>query len=63
MKILDREKFPLLIDWADQFCNEYAVKEVMPETDKLVEFSRMMIARMKAESLANWRKYIIIQDN
>ena len=53
IKILDGEKFPLLTDWADRFCNEDAVKEVMPETYKLVEFARMMIARMKAASPAN----------
>ena len=53
MKILDGEKFPLLTDWDDRFCSEDAMKEVMPKTDKLVEFTRMLIARMKAASPAN----------
>ena len=41
-KILDGEKLPQLTDWADRFCAEEAVKGVMPETDKLLEFAAAM---------------------
>ncbi|CAA7395318.1 unnamed protein product [Spirodela intermedia] len=52
LKILDGDKFPQLTAWADRFCAEEAVKGVMPETDKLLEFAAAMIARMKAASSA-----------
>ena len=52
VKILDGEKFPGLTAWADGFCAEEAVKEVMPETEKMVEFAKGMLATIRAASAA-----------
>lgn len=48
VKLLDEAKTPKLVGWAERFCSHDAVKEVMPETDKLVEFAKMLRARFKA---------------
>ncbi|XP_078433271.1 glutathione S-transferase U17-like [Wolffia australiana] len=48
LTILDETKCPQLSAWAVRFCAEEAVKEVMPETDKLAEFAKGLIARQKA---------------
>lgn len=45
---LDEAKTPQLAAWAERFCADEAVKEVMPETERLVEFCKMMQARWKA---------------
>ncbi|RWW39081.1 hypothetical protein BHE74_00055619, partial [Ensete ventricosum] len=37
LKLLDEEKTPLLAVWAERFCAHEAVKEVMPETEKLMD--------------------------
>uniref|UniRef100_B3TLQ9 glutathione transferase n=1 Tax=Elaeis guineensis var. tenera TaxID=51953 RepID=B3TLQ9_ELAGV len=42
IKLLDKEKIPLLVGWAERFCSADAVKEVMPEADKLVEFAKLL---------------------
>uniref|UniRef100_A0A1D1XK32 Glutathione S-transferase n=1 Tax=Anthurium amnicola TaxID=1678845 RepID=A0A1D1XK32_9ARAE len=47
-KILDEAKTPQLAAWADRFCADEAVKEVMPETEKLVKFAKSMQASWKA---------------
>ncbi|KAJ1296520.1 hypothetical protein BS78_01G307500 [Paspalum vaginatum] len=39
IKVLDETKYPEITAWADRFCAHHAVKDVMPETDRLVEFS------------------------
>uniref|UniRef100_A0A1D1YPM8 Glutathione S-transferase n=1 Tax=Anthurium amnicola TaxID=1678845 RepID=A0A1D1YPM8_9ARAE len=52
-KILDEAKTPQLAAWADRFCADEAVKEVMPETEKLVEFAKAMQARWKAAAPSN----------
>ena len=39
IKLLEEAKYPEFTAWADRFCTHHAVKDVMPETDKLVEFS------------------------
>ena len=38
VKLLDEAKTPGLVKWAERFCADGAVKGVMPETEKLVEF-------------------------
>ncbi|CAA7395315.1 unnamed protein product [Spirodela intermedia] len=52
LKILDGDKFPQLAAWADRFCAEEAVKGVMPETDKLAEFAKTLMMKLKAASPA-----------
>ena len=48
VKLLDKEKIPLLMGWAERFCSADAVKELIPEADKLVEFAKMVRARQNA---------------
>ncbi|KAF3776738.1 hypothetical protein EJ110_NYTH47523 [Nymphaea thermarum] len=40
VKLLHPSKTPKLVAWAESFCKDEAVKEVMPETDKLAEFAK-----------------------
>ncbi|KAJ4784090.1 Glutathione S-transferase [Rhynchospora pubera] len=47
IKFLDKKKIPSLVAWSERFCAHGAVKEVMPEADKLVEFIK---ARLSASS-------------
>lgn len=35
---LDETKTPRLVEWAERFCSAMAVKEVLPEAEKLAEF-------------------------
>ena len=46
LKLLDEAKTPGLVKWAERFCADGAVKGVMPETEKLVEFSKFLQAKM-----------------
>ncbi|OVA15349.1 Glutathione S-transferase [Macleaya cordata] len=46
MKMLDEAKVPGLAGWADRFCSDSAVKEVMPETEKLAEFAKLIFSAM-----------------
>ncbi|XP_075657493.1 glutathione S-transferase U17-like [Castanea sativa] len=47
VKLLDEAKTPGLVKWAEMFCADAAVKNVMPETEKLLEFSKVLAAKMK----------------
>ncbi|XP_023928718.1 glutathione S-transferase U17 [Quercus suber] len=47
VKLLDEAKTPGLVKWAERFCADAAVKSVMPETEKLLEFSKVVAAKMK----------------
>jgi glutathione S-transferase len=48
IKLIDETKTPGLFGWAERFGSNAAVKDVIPETDKLVELVKMMAARPKA---------------
>ncbi|KAL0421207.1 UNVERIFIED_CONTAM: Glutathione S-transferase U17 [Sesamum latifolium] len=48
LELLDRTKIPQLVKWADRFSSENAVKDVLPETEKLLELYRMIQALLKA---------------
>ncbi|KAG8500667.1 hypothetical protein CXB51_004349 [Gossypium anomalum] len=52
MKLLDEGKTPGLVKWADRFCSHAAVKDVMPDTDKLAEFGKFVIAKIRAAGAA-----------
>jgi len=41
MKLLDEATTPGLLKWSHKFCSAAAVKDVMPDTDKLVELAKM----------------------
>lgn len=47
VKLLDEAKTPGLVKWAERFCAHVAVKDVMPDTDKLAEFAKLL-AKFKA---------------
>lgn len=50
VKLLTEGKTPSLLKWADNFCSDAAVKDVMPDTEKLAEFGKMVIAKMRGGS-------------
>ena len=47
---LNQEKTPNLLAWAEKFCADDAVKDVMPEIEKLLEFAEIMKAKFQAEA-------------
>ncbi|KAL3751040.1 hypothetical protein ACJRO7_011937 [Eucalyptus globulus] len=48
LKLLDQAKVPGLAKWAERFCADSAVKGVMPETEKLAEFAKLIMAKFGA---------------
>ncbi|TYJ10523.1 hypothetical protein E1A91_A11G213300v1 [Gossypium mustelinum] len=48
IKLLNEINTPALLKWADRFCNDAAVKDVMPATEKLAEFAKMLRGRVRA---------------
>ncbi|KAJ4777308.1 Glutathione S-transferase [Rhynchospora pubera] len=46
IKILIKEKIPGLVAWSERFCAHDAVREVMPQTDKMVEFAKVLLSVM-----------------
>lgn len=48
VKLLDEAKVPGLSKWAERFCADDAVKGVMPETEKLAEIAKLIMAKFKA---------------
>ncbi|CAL5338678.1 unnamed protein product [Camellia sinensis] len=40
VKVLDIAKTPRLVEWAERFYSDEAVKNVIPETEKLMEFAK-----------------------
>ncbi|KAJ0974586.1 hypothetical protein J5N97_016551 [Dioscorea zingiberensis] len=53
-KLLQQELTPLLVAWAQCFCLHVAVKDVMPETDRLVEHAKRIRAwRIEAKATEN----------
>ncbi|PNT14470.1 hypothetical protein POPTR_010G032800v4 [Populus trichocarpa] len=49
VKLIDETKTPSLLKWATSFSSHPAVKDVLPETQKLVEFAKVL-AKFKAPS-------------
>ncbi|KAK9116931.1 hypothetical protein Sjap_015878 [Stephania japonica] len=41
VKLLDEERTPGLVGWAERFCSHEAVKDVIPETEKLIEVAKL----------------------
>jgi len=50
VKALDESKFPELTAWAERFYAHHAVRDVMPETDRLVQFNTYLIGVLKAKA-------------
>lgn len=42
LKLLDHARTPLLCAWAEKFCNNEAVRSVIPDTMKLAEFTEVI---------------------
>ncbi|XP_058212157.1 glutathione S-transferase U17-like [Rhododendron vialii] len=49
VKLLDEAKMPGLFGWAERFCSHGAVKDVVPETEKLFNVAKMITAIAKAQ--------------
>ncbi|CAL9214408.1 unnamed protein product [Arabidopsis halleri] len=47
-KFLDETKAPSLAKWAERFCDDPAVKPIMPEITKLAEFARKLFPKPQA---------------
>ncbi|XWS34924.1 hypothetical protein CRYUN_Cryun21dG0079100 [Craigia yunnanensis] len=47
INLLGEAKTPALFKWAHRFCSDAYVKDVMPETEKLAEFGKMIMAKMR----------------
>ncbi|CAL5384521.1 unnamed protein product [Camellia sinensis] len=45
VKVLDIAKMPHLVEWAERFCSDDAVKDVIPETEKLLEFAKVNLMK------------------
>ncbi|KAI8023678.1 Glutathione S-transferase U17 [Camellia lanceoleosa] len=45
VKVLDIAKTPRLVEWAERFCSDDAVKDVIPETEKLLEFAKVNLMK------------------
>ncbi|OMP00996.1 hypothetical protein CCACVL1_03210 [Corchorus capsularis] len=52
VEILSEAKTPALLKWADNFCSHPAVKDVLPETEQLVEFALVIAAKLRAAAAA-----------
>ncbi|CAN0924133.1 Glutathione S-transferase U17 [Linum grandiflorum] len=50
VKLLDEEKTPGLVKWSEKFAADPAVKDVLPETEKIVQFAKVLVAKLKAAS-------------
>ncbi|KAG5521094.1 hypothetical protein RHGRI_033600 [Rhododendron griersonianum] len=49
VKVLDKTKTPRLFGWAERFSSNAAVKDVLPEVEKLVEIAKFFAAKAKAQ--------------
>ncbi|KAI8527245.1 hypothetical protein RHMOL_Rhmol12G0060700 [Rhododendron molle] len=49
VKVLDETKTPRLFGWAERFSSNAAVKDVLPEVEKLVEIAKFFAAKAKAQ--------------
>ncbi|KAG5565444.1 hypothetical protein RHGRI_001360 [Rhododendron griersonianum] len=49
VKLLDEAKMPGLFGWAERFCSHGAVKDVVPQTEKLFNVAKMITAIAKAQ--------------
>ncbi|XP_006357238.1 glutathione S-transferase U17-like isoform X1 [Solanum tuberosum] len=48
--LLDEAKTPGLYKWAEDFCADSSVKDVMPETNKLAEAAKDLIPKIRANA-------------
>ncbi|KAL6983451.1 glutathione transferase [Sarracenia purpurea var. burkii] len=43
VNLLDETKIPTLVRWAERFCSAVEVKDVIPETEEILEFAKMVL--------------------
>ncbi|KAK6160056.1 hypothetical protein DH2020_003437 [Rehmannia glutinosa] len=48
VSLIDESKTPNLLKWAQHFSDDAAVKDVLPETQRLLEFAKFYVAKVKA---------------
>jgi len=48
-KLLDETKHPSLFQWAETFAAHPAVNGLLPETDKLIEFAKVLKLKLSAK--------------
>ncbi|XP_057485130.1 glutathione S-transferase U18-like [Actinidia eriantha] len=48
VKLLDEAKTPGLVGWAERFCSDDAVKDVIPKTEELLEFAKQFLLKAQA---------------
>ncbi|KAK6160105.1 hypothetical protein DH2020_003486 [Rehmannia glutinosa] len=49
--LIDESKTPNLFKWAQHFSAHHAIKVVIPETEKLLEFAKVFVAQVKASGI------------
>ncbi|KAL0357992.1 UNVERIFIED_CONTAM: Glutathione S-transferase U17 [Sesamum calycinum] len=50
VSLIDECKTPKLFQWAQHFSADAAVQDVLPETDKLLEFAQVFVAKLRKPS-------------
>ncbi|KAL0364113.1 UNVERIFIED_CONTAM: Glutathione S-transferase U17 [Sesamum angustifolium] len=50
VSLIDECKTPKLFRWAQHFSADAAVQDVLPETDKLLEFAQLFVAKLRKPS-------------
>lgn len=45
---IDEFETPNLFKWANHFCEDYAVKDVLPDINHLFDFANILASAMKA---------------
>ncbi|KAK6160050.1 hypothetical protein DH2020_003431 [Rehmannia glutinosa] len=51
ISLIDESKSPNLFKWAQHFSDDDAIKVVIPETEKLLEFAKVFVAQVKASGI------------
>ncbi|XP_061375526.1 glutathione S-transferase U17-like [Gastrolobium bilobum] len=51
-KMLDEAKTPALVKWASSFAADPSLKGLLPETDKLIEFAKVLQQKLRAAASA-----------
>ncbi|XP_015161598.1 glutathione S-transferase U17-like [Solanum tuberosum] len=49
--LLDEAKIPGLYKWAEDFCDDSSVKDVIPKTNKLVEAAKDLLPKIRANGI------------
>ncbi|KAI7994327.1 Glutathione S-transferase U18 [Camellia lanceoleosa] len=50
LKLLDKTTTPHLVAWAERFCADGVVKDIMPKTEMLVEIAKILQAKARGSN-------------